>query len=175
MIDIGVHVIEMSHYMMGSPKPVAAVGNTWTWKGDKPSNVVSNWPNWDYKTYTVEDLAIGHIRFENGSILQIESSFVNNIEHDVWNVNIMGQDAGFRWDPPAIFKDHAGTMINSTPAYTGPAADFNYLFKLKLRNWVDGCLHDKPLMAPGEAGLAVQKIIDGVYRSAAAGKEVKID
>ncbi len=27
----------------------------------------------------------------------------------------------------------------------------------------------------GEAGLAVQKILDGVYRSAAAGKEIKID
>jgi hypothetical protein len=30
------------------------------------------------------------------------------------------------------------------------------------------------LEAPGEAGMAVQKMIDGVYRSADAGKEVKI-
>ncbi|HEX2972693.1 MAG TPA: Gfo/Idh/MocA family oxidoreductase, partial [Tepidisphaeraceae bacterium] len=110
----------------------------------------------------------------NGAILQIEASFVNHIERDAWNVNIMGQKGGFRWDPPAIFTDHAGTMINSSPAYVGPNADFGYLFKLKLRNWVDGCLHDKPLTAPGEAGLAVQKMIDGVYRSAAAGKEVTI-
>jgi hypothetical protein len=36
-------------------------------------------------------------------------------------------------------------------------------------------LYNKPLEAPGEAGLAVQKILDGVYRSAEAGKEVKID
>jgi hypothetical protein len=28
--------------------------------------------------------------------------------------------------------------------------------------------------APGEAGMAIQKIIDGVYRSAKAGKEVPI-
>jgi predicted dehydrogenase len=39
---------------------------------------------------------------------------------------------------------------------------------------VDACLRDTPLRAPGEAGLAVQKILDGVYRSAAAGKEVAI-
>ena len=75
MIDIGVHVIEMAHYMMGSPEPVAAAGNTWTYMGNKKSAVVSQWPNWDYKTYTVEDLAIGQIRFDNGSILQIEASF----------------------------------------------------------------------------------------------------
>ena len=35
MIDIGVHVIEMAHYFMGSPKPVAAVGNTWTYHGQQ--------------------------------------------------------------------------------------------------------------------------------------------
>ena len=62
MIDIGVHVVEMAHYFMGSPKPVAATGNCWTYLGDKPSEVMSRWPNWDYKTYPVEDLAIGHIR-----------------------------------------------------------------------------------------------------------------
>jgi predicted dehydrogenase len=28
MIDIGVHVIEMAHYVMGSPRPVAATGTT---------------------------------------------------------------------------------------------------------------------------------------------------
>jgi predicted dehydrogenase len=39
---------------------------------------------------------------------------------------------------------------------------------------VDGCLKGSPLKAPGEAGLAVQKILDGVYRAAKAGKEVAI-
>ena len=85
MIDIGVHVIEMAHFFMGSPRPVAASGNIWTYMGNKPSKVVSQWPGWDHKTYTVEDLAVGHIRFENGAILQIESSFAAHIEKDVWN------------------------------------------------------------------------------------------
>jgi predicted dehydrogenase len=65
-------------------------------------------------------------------------------------------------------------MTNYAPVYTGDGS-FEALFGYKLRNWVDACLYNKPLEAPGEAGLAVQKILDGVYRSAAAGKEVKID
>ena len=44
----------------------------------------------------------------------------------------------------------------------------------KLQNFVNGCLHDVPLEASGEAGLAVQKILDGVYRAAEAGTEVPI-
>jgi predicted dehydrogenase len=43
MIDIGVHVIEMAHYLLGSPKPVAASGNVWTYLGNKESKVVSRW------------------------------------------------------------------------------------------------------------------------------------
>jgi predicted dehydrogenase len=175
MIDIGVHVIEMAHYVMGSPKPIAASGNTWTYMGNKKSDVVSQWPNWDYKTYTVEDLAIGQIRFENGAILQIEASFAAHIKEDVWNFTLIGDKGGSTWDPPALFTDRAGTMINSTPGFLSNKTDFHNLFISKLRNWVDGCIKGTPLRAPGEAGLAVQKILDGVYRSAEAGKEVKID
>jgi predicted dehydrogenase len=73
-----------------------------------------------------------------------------------------------------IFTDRAGTMINESPAFVGSKTDFPYLFSLKLRNFVDGCLKDEPLRAPGEAGLAVQKILDAVYRAAEAGEEVEI-
>ena len=38
MIDIGVHCLEMCHFVMGSPRPVAAFGNCFTYLGDKPSD-----------------------------------------------------------------------------------------------------------------------------------------
>jgi predicted dehydrogenase len=174
MIDIGVHVIEMAHYLLGSPKPVAASGNVWTYLGNKESKVVSRWPGWDFKTYTVEDLAIGQIRFETGAIMQIEASFVAHIDKDIWNFQVMGEKGGGNYDPPAVYTDRAGHMTNYSPTFT-PAGDFPALFDYKLRNFVDACLYDKPLLAPAEAGLAVQKILDGVYRSAEAGKEVAIN
>jgi predicted dehydrogenase len=174
MIDIGVHVIEMAHYVMGSPRPVAATGNTWTFLGNKQSKVVSQWPGWDHKTYTVEDMAIGHIRFENGAILHIEASFCAHIEKDIWNFQMMGTKGGANWDPAHIYRDVADTMINSSPGFL-PNGDFKGLFSQKLRNWIDGVTKGTPLTAPGEAGLDVQKILDGVYRSAeAGGKEVTI-
>lgn len=175
MIDIGVHVIEMAHYAIGAPVPVAAMGKTWTYMGNKPSQVASGWPNWDWKTYTVEDLAIGQIRFANGVLMQIESSFAAHIEKDVWDFTVVGDKGGARWETGTVFTDRAGTMVNCVPGYTG-SGDFNNLFELKLRNFVDGCLFNKPLIAPGEAGIAVQKILDGVYRSQDnGGKEVAID
>lgn len=175
MIDIGVHILEVTHYVMGSPKPVAAFGNTWTYMGNKKSNVVSMWPNWDHKTYTVEDLAVGQIRFDNGAILTIESSFVAHIEKDVFNFSIMGEKAGANWEPAAIYKDDAtGYMVNQTPGYL-PSGSFGDHFAAKMRNFVEHVLYNKPTTAPAEHGLMVQKMLDGIYESAAKGGEVKID
>lgn len=174
MIDIGVHIMESAHYCMGSPRPVAASGNIWTYYGDKPADILCPWPNWDWKTFTVEDLAIGQIRFDNGAIMQIESSFSAHIEKDVFNFQIMGTKGGYNWETGTFYTDHCGTMMNSTAHYL-PSTDFGELFIRKLRNFASGCLNGTPLRAPGEAGLAVQKMIDGVYRSADAGHEVTID
>jgi hypothetical protein len=67
-------------------------------------------------------------------------------------------------------------MINSTPGYLSNQTDFTTLFTYKLRNFVDGVMKGTALKAPAEAGMMVQKMLDGVYRSAdAGGKEVKID
>ena len=41
LIDIGVHVLETTHYVMGSPKPVAASGSIYTYLGNKKSDVLS--------------------------------------------------------------------------------------------------------------------------------------
>jgi predicted dehydrogenase len=178
MIDIGVHAIEMTHYAMGRPKPVAATGMTWTYLGNKKekTSVVSQWPNWDYKTYTVEDLAIGQVRMEDGAIMQIEASFAAHIPHDTWGFQLIGDKGGVRWDPPGLFTDTANTLVNEAPGYMPQEGSFGGLFHQKLKNWVDACVKGTPLTAPGEDGLVVQKIIDGVYRSAEkGGKEVTID
>lgn len=175
MIDIGVHMIESAHFAMGEPKPVAATGMTWTFLGDKPSQVVSMWPGWDYKTFTVEDLAVGQVRFANGSLMQIEASFCSHIDHDILYWEIMGTKGGFNWDTHQIYTDLAGTMVNATAGYL-PEANFDTLFVAKLQNFVDGILKGTPLEAPGTEGMAVQKIIDGIYRSAdKKGAEVKIN
>jgi predicted dehydrogenase len=173
LIDIGVHIMEVAHFVMGSPKPVAATGQTWTYMGHKKSNVVSNWPNWDYKTYNVEDLAVGQIRFENGAIMTVESSFVIH-GPGVFNFQIMGEKAGANFDPPQMFHDQGGYMMDSTPGYL-PKSDFQGNFKLKMEDFVAHCMNDQPTMAPAEHGLMIQKMLDGLYASAEKGREVAIE
>lgn len=174
MIDIGVHVMEMAHFAIGSPRPLTATGNTWTFHGNKPSDVRSVFPGWDWKTYTVEDLAVGMIRLEGGTMLSVESSFVAHIEKDVWNFQVMGEKGGATWDPIQLYKDQDGYMMNITPAFMGRVG-WDEIWDVKMKHFVEVCRDGRKNESPGEHGLMVQKMLDGVYASAQKGREVEIE
>ncbi len=170
LIDLGVHMIELAHYLMGSPRPVAASASMYTYLGDKPSQTLCRWPGWDHKTYTVEDLAVGFVRFENGACMSVESSFIAHIGQNVFNVQLMGERGGCTYAPLKIFKDEAGVMVNVEPDYVG---DYKAMDR-KMAQWIACVRGEAQTEAPAEAGLAVQQILDGLYASAGKGKEVKI-
>ncbi len=176
LIDIGVHVLEMTHYTMGSPKPVSASADLFTYLGNQPSNrVQSVWKGWDYKTYTVEDLAVGRIRFENGAVLHIESSFAAHIEKDIFNFELMGEAGGCTWDPACIHRDEGGYMVDKVPGWLSPKQNWQDMFDAKMHAFVEHVLYDKPTIAPAADGLAVQQMLDALYRSAEqGGREIAI-
>jgi predicted dehydrogenase len=169
LIDIGVHLIECAHFLMGEPKPTAASAQMFTYMGDKASKVESMWPGWDYKTYSVEDLAVGFVRFENGATMAIESSFIAHAK-DAFNVQIMGTEGGCTLHPPMVFKDEAGTMVNIEPGYV---PKYDSMAK-KMDDWVARIKGERETQCPAGAGLMVQEILQGLYDSAEAGKEVEI-
>lgn len=181
MIDIGVHALEMCHYAMGSPKPVAAVGMIDTYIGNDAecAKINTNWSGWDHKTYTVEDLAIGHIRMENGAVIHIESSFAAHIKPKYeMDYQLMGTKGGFVYGDCEVYTDQNNYMMNITPQYVSNTGGFegeNSFFVAKLTDFTEHVLHNKPTIIAAEHGLMVQQMLSGVYESAAkGGKEVTI-
>jgi predicted dehydrogenase len=176
LIDIGVHVLEMCHYAMGSPRPVAAMGQTFTYLGNKPSNrIASQWAGWDHKSYTVEDLAVGHIRFDNGAVIHIESSFAAHHQHEgLMDFQLMGEKGGATWSDGKVYTDQLGHMVNIEPAWIGPTG-FADMFDAKTQRYLDYFLGRGDNLAPAEHGLMVQQMLDAIYASAdRGGKEVAI-
>ena len=171
LIDIGVHILEAAHYIIGSPRPVTTTGNVYCYIGDKPCQVQAPWGAWDHKTYTVEDLAVGTIRFDGGTLLTVESSFAAHIEKDVWNITIMGEKAGASWESGTVFTDHGGYMMNMTAQHLGTWDHFEY----KMRHFVDVCRDGKHNEVPPEHGMMVQMMVDAIYHSAEVGHEVPIE
>ena len=171
MIDIGVHILDTAFSITGCPKPVSATANTFTFLGNKKSNVKSQWPNWDHKTYTVEDMAVGMIRFDTGMMLTLESSFVAHLEQDVFNIQVFGEKGGAIWSTSDMYFDMGSYMMNAKPAFLGNWDMWNYKMTHAIEVFRDGRKNE----CPAEHGVTVQKMLDGVYASAAAGKEVAID
>ncbi|MEL7239362.1 MAG: Gfo/Idh/MocA family oxidoreductase [Planctomycetota bacterium] len=172
LIDMGVHLLELAVYLMGSkvPQPKRISGNIWTYLGDKPDAAENIWPNWNHKDYTVEDLAVGHVTFDNGSSLVLEASFAAHIKKDQNDVNVMGTKGGAHWGEGEVFHDMNGFMLDSKPGFTRKSD----IWVEKTKHFLEVVAGERANESSGYEGLAVQKILNGIYDAAEAGKEVEL-
>ena len=172
MIDIGVHLLELAVYLMGSrvPQPKRITGNTWTYLGNKEDVAENMWPNWNYKEYTVEDLAVGHVTFDNGSSLVIESSFAAHIKEDVYDVNLMGTKGGAHWEPGEVYTDRDGFMQNITTGFLRKSE----IWPEKMKHFLEVSAGERENQSSGYEGIAVQQMLNGIYEAAEAGKEITL-
>ncbi len=68
VIDIGVHVIDLTWYIMGKPRPISVSATTYNKIGDYQTKGVGRWVAFDTDNlkFNTEDSANGIIRFEGG-------------------------------------------------------------------------------------------------------------
>lgn len=169
LIDIGVHMLDLTLWLMGHPKPVAASGLCYTKFGTRPG-LVGLFGAWDHTNYSVEDFAVGLIRFENGASLGIESSFAANIEKDVMNATLLGTEGGCELSPIKVFREERGSLVDAAPVHL-PKVNTH---EAEIFAFVDAIKNGKPVPVPGVQALMATKILDAIYKSAETGKEIRI-
>ena len=169
LIDIGVHILDLTLWLMGHPKPIAASGQCYTKFGTR-KGTFGTWGPWDYDNYTVEDFATGLIRFDNGATLMIESSFCANIEKDIFNTSLMGTEGGCEFSPIKMYREECETLLDVTPVYL-KQVDIHHS---EINAFIDAVRTKKPSPVPGEQALMTTKILDAIYKSSDVGKEVPI-
>ena len=169
LIDIGVHILDLTLWLMGHPKPVAASGQCYTKFGRK-KGTFGVWGPWDYDNFTVEDFAAGFVRFENGATMVIESSFCANIEKDIFTTALMGTEGGCELSPVKMFREENETLLDVTPVHL-PGVDTH---NAEIVAFLDAIRNNKPSPVPGEEALITTKILDAIYKSSDEGREVPI-
>lgn len=172
MLDMGVHLLEMALYLMGTDirKPVAASGQTWTYLGNQPDRTENIWPNWNHEVYDVEDLAVGHVRFANGASLVIEASFAAHIPQDTNDVQLFGTKGGAIWSRGEVYTDLNGFQTDLKPGFLRKTD----IWDEKMKHFVQVSRGERENESSGEEGLAVQMILNGVYAAAEAGREIEL-
>ena len=177
LIDLGVHMIDLAVWLMGSPRPVAVSGQTFRKFADggdvSDSEHSSFGDTVEGGTFDVEDLAMGFIRFDNGAVLQVEFSWASNIEKERRFVELMGTKAGFAIENAQmkIFTEENGELLDVVPP--GEQKDDGHARNLK--NFLDVLLDGaEPCYRP-QQGVDMIAILEGFYKSAAEGREVRLD
>ena len=175
LIDLGVHMIDLSIWLMGNPKPVAVSGCTYMKFADDDAQADSVHAQFGEAktggTFDVEDLAMGFIRFDNGACLQIEFSWASNIAYEERFVELRGTKAGFSWRNEtqlSIFtEDENGKTIDINPEFQGVNGHGR-----NLSHFVDVVLNGATPDFIPQQGVNMIKILNAIYKSAETGKEI---
>ncbi len=175
-IDIGVHILDLTLWMMGHPKPVAVSGITQE-KLAHQKGAFSNWGGPIPKEFDVEEFAAAFVRFENGATMVLEVSWLlhhhtgdRSEDMQMW---LYGDKGGAHWPSNLLLSQNNATrqLLNTTLL----SAEAGEPHAKECMAFAEAVAKGKPSPVPAEESLKVIGILDGLYRSAKAGKEVKID
>ena len=160
LIDLGVHMIDLSMYLMGNPKPISVSGSTYREIAGKKEKGGK---------FDVEDLAMGFIKFDNGACLQLEFSWASNISDGSKFVELRGTKAGvyITNDELHVHGERYGNEFNE---YVHARGEYGHC--VAIRHFADVVLNGaEPIFTP-QQGVDMIKILNGIYLSAELGKEV---
>ena len=180
LIDLGVHMIDLSIWLMGNPKPVAVSGcayNKFANSEDISDSKESKFGDRNADgIFDVEDLAMGFIRFDNGACLQIEFSWASNVEKERRFVELRGEKAGSVWssddDMLKIFTEEYGKTVDYLPNVNNDAVKGGHGENLK--HFADVVLNGADPIFKPQQGVDMIKILQAMYKSAEEGKEIQL-
>ena len=172
-IDVGVHVLDLAMHLMDNFEPICVAGIAVT----KLAKRAESWSVWDWGYYNkrridVEDFAAGTIRFANGAVLSLECSFMLNQGPQVERrIDLFGTKAGAKW-PECEHYDHTTSGFVDTKINVRQAKQRAH--HAQIRSFAEAVMGDTPVFIPPQQSRAVIAILEGLYKSAERGKEVKL-
>ncbi len=164
-------------YCTGDPKPVTVSGETFSKLGTDMKNYVytSMWSEMtkdvEHGTYDVEDSVAGLIRTE-GPVITINGAWAENIGPSETYIDFMGTKAGIRLQYGGgftIYGTENGALTETKPSYVNTD-----MFLNEITAFVNDVTSREPLPSRIDVNIKTSQIMQAVYDSAAAHKEVTL-
>lgn len=178
MADIGCYSLDMALNALGYPKPltVSALTGNYFGKSTKYNG------GWHPDEFEVEDFGAALIRLEGDIALYFKISWAMHMD-TLGATFFLGSEAGLKCTSPngvwdggvasiSIFHDLEG---HQTESPIPVKRHDKQVFFEKIRGFVEAVKNGDPAPIPGSQIVRNQAIIDGVLRSAEAGREVEIE
>jgi predicted dehydrogenase len=179
LIDLGIHVLDQALFLMGNPKVVSVSAATFSKIGTQGKGMRASsygegqlLPN---DRYDVEDLATAFLRTETGAAIQLEASWAAySAVNDEYGISLMGDCGGAEIRVNDYVKTGTLRLFGDT-ADVAPRVQPQDEHLQIVKRFVDAVLTGEPMSPSGEEGLALTRIIDAIYASAAQGRELRLD
>jgi len=162
LIDLGVHVLDLTLWLMGNPKPTYVLGSSYAKFG--PDIASANG-----FTYDVEDLAAGMVKLDNGATVLLDASWHSHVQTERFYSQLVGTKGGAELEPLRVYTDVNGN--NADLALQHPNVSGH---EMEIFHFIDCVRENKTPIAVGEHGLHIQQILDAIYESTKTGKGVEI-
>jgi predicted dehydrogenase len=173
LIDWGVHFLDLILYCINAPVVKTVSGVTHSKLGKDMKNYVytSMWAGPpDYSgTYDVEEFVTGLVRTA-GPTLTLNGAWAQNLNESAMFVEFLGEKAGIKLQYGGKFTLYGtknGMLTETTCDMT--LAD---MFYAEIDAFIDCAAIGRKIRANVDEILVTAQIMDGLYQSAAAGKEV---
>jgi predicted dehydrogenase len=155
-IDNGIAMLDLGMWMLGFPevKSVSAV-------------------NYYHNTKSVEDSNFTLIKFKNSTSLTIEVSWSFIRKAEFYYCNVFGKTGSTSINPLRVFKKVGENLLDMTPANIKMPVNLNKSsYESELKNFFGAIKGKNKLISTGNEAHSVMQIVDAIYKSAKAGKEV---
>lgn len=173
LIDIGVHALDSVWYLMGTPRPVSV-----------SAGVFRNFEHLvQAPVFDVEDAAFGFIRFENGAVVQLETSWAGNLPDDIPEGKYFGRETNnsivygtkgtVRLKPLTLFEDQGGALV-TVPIEHDSESENDSSFARQLENFLAAVRSEAEPINNVEQAVELMEMIDAIYASSELGREVPI-
>ena len=185
LIDL-LHMVDLAMHFMGYPEPAHVLGQTFdSFITDKTFKGPWGIPDRADGTTDVETAAHGFVTFKTGQVLSLQVSWAEMVKREEVSVVFQGTKAGGKVERLFGTDGLDDTAIDALELYTHEAGKPNNKSlevaecedmgrQRSAANFIatiDG--KEEPLNVPSES-LALMRIIDALYESAASGKPVSL-
>lgn len=174
-IDIGVHILDLTLWFMGNPRPVAITGVARAELAHQ-DGAFSIWGGRIPSEFDVEDFATAFVRFENGATLILEVSWLLHHDTEVEDMQmwLYGTKGGCHWPKCEVLQTNYTTqqLYNRTLKITRDRMEPH---ALECVEFAQAIVEGAPSPVPAEQSLQVMTILDGIYRSQQTGGEIRLN
>lgn len=175
LLDIGVHLLDLSLWLIGSYRAKSVFGSVYTKFGNRNLGQ-GTWGKSDPEghVFDVDDLAAAFIKLDNGTSVILEVSWARHqADPNYLNVELFGTRAGGSVYPPRVCRDASSDGEYEVVEPQGVA--IRHAACNRMANWIDAILGVAEIECKPEESLQLQRILDAIYRSSETGKEVSLN